>query len=137
MPSPAEHVLALLESDHPAPESLAWLRDGLRRYLAGTADSLSAGLGVPDACPRGLRDAVRHARIRRAIIEAAGLLPNESTPYSKAKTIRAELLRLLRTWPRCTARSRMDELLLNVIEAADGDPPTGLTTIRYTIANGH
>lgn len=134
MSAPTEHVLNLLESDHPDPESMAWLRAGLRRYITGYG-TLSEALDITSTCPRGLRDAVRHARIRRAIIEAAGLLPNESTPYSKAKTIRTELLRLLRTWPRCTARSRMDEMLLEATQAADGNPPTGLTTIRDIIAN--
>ncbi|QXP90015.1 hypothetical protein [Methylococcus capsulatus] len=134
MPSPTDHVIALLESDHPDPASMAWLRDGLRRYINGYG-TLQDALGIVEACPRGLRDAVRHARIRRAIVQAADLLPEGSTPYSKAKLIRAELLRLLRTWPRCTTRSRMDELLLEAIQAADGDPPSGLTTIRDIIAN--
>ncbi|QXP89111.1 hypothetical protein [Methylococcus capsulatus] len=133
MNTPVKCIIDLLESDHPAPESLAWLRAGLRRYVNGYG-TLPEALGLHQHS-RGLRDAVRHARVRRAIIQAASLLPTESTAYSKAKLIRSELLRLLRTWPRCTARCLMDELLLAAIEAADGSPPTGLTTIRDVIAS--
>ncbi|MGI2326101.1 MULTISPECIES: hypothetical protein, partial [unclassified Methylococcus] len=131
MPSPADPAKFVAEFDagEPSPEALHWVQRAFRAHLAG--ESLTRAFGF-DTYSRGLRDALKHARIRRAIVQAADLLPETSTPYSKAKTIRAELLRLLRTWPRHTARSRMDELLLNVIEAADGDPPTGLTTIRYT-----
>jgi hypothetical protein len=135
MPSPADPARFIAEFDagEPSPEALHWVQRAFRAHLAG--ESLPRAFGF-DMYSRGLRDALKHARIRRAIREAADLLPEGSTPYSKAKLIRSELLRLLRTWPRCTASSRMDELLLNVIEAAAGNPPTGLTTIRDTIANG-
>lgn len=133
---PAEHVISILESDHPAPESMDWLRAGLRRYVRGCG-TLQEALGITESCPRGLRDAVRHARIRRAIVQAADLLPEESTPYSKAKLIRAELLRLRRTWPRCTTRSRMDELLLAAIEAAGpAGPPTSVPRLWAIIDQG-
>lgn len=135
--SPADPIAFTVEilDGRPSPEALDWLQRGFASYTEGRSQTLNEGLGLT-ALSRGLRDSLKHARIRRAIVQAADLLPEGSTPYSKAKLIRSELLRLLRTWPRCTARSRMDELLLNALEAADGNPPTGLTTIRDIIAGG-
>ncbi|QXP94366.1 hypothetical protein [Methylococcus capsulatus] len=134
MPSPSDPARFISEFDagEPSPEALHWVQRAFRAHLAG--ESLTRAFGF-DTYSRGPRDALKHARIRRAIVQAASLLPTESTAYSKAKLIRSELLRLLRTWPRCTARCLMDELLLAAIEAADGSPPTGLTTIRDVIAS--
>lgn len=132
-PADPARFIAEFDAGEPSPEALHWVQQAFRAHLAG--ESLPRAFGF-DMYSRGLRDALKHARIRRAIVQAADLLPAESTAYSKAKVLRSELLRLLRTWPRCRAKSPLDVAVLSVIQAADGNPPTGLTSIRDTIANG-
>jgi len=134
MNTPVEHVLALLESDHPDPESMAWLRDGLRRYLSGDT-TLAAALGL-NQYSRGLRDALKHARIRRAIVQAADLLPAESTVHSKATTVSYTLRRLARCYPRMSPKTEFEERLADAVRAADGSPPLAVSGLWRIIEGG-
>lgn len=135
MASPAEHVIDLLESDHPDPESLDWLRDGLRRYVNGCG-TLSEALGIVESCPKGLRSAVRTARIRRAIRAAAALLPSESTTHSKATTVSSTLRRLARCYPRMSPKTEFEERLADAVRAADGSPPLAVSGLWRIIEGG-
>lgn len=133
MPSPTDHVLDLLESDRPNPASLAWLRDGLRRYLSGCG-TLSEALGIVGTCPKGLRSAVRTARVNRSIQSAAELLGDHMTTHSRAKLISAELRRLMRVRRPRQPHTWFELHLMRAVESANGDPPTSITRLWEIIA---
>ena len=80
----------------PTAETLAWLRNGFERHLAG--ESLAGALGIHAAFPRGLRDGVLRARWRAKLSEAIDLLNTDSvSAWSIALILEAEFARQARS----------------------------------------